>query len=219
MNWKEYLYLDENRVNAYYDQIASGTIECVSNHPLSLWPQGVKVEPVQEIQPCYTVYEKAHVVEHYIRHSHQFSPKRHSPQSKGRDFVYFEETLLAQKVHVNEKLSLWVSDNTQEGTEANRNAHGHLLLVEGTKEPDGRVNFYGGWSTAAMLSKHENLQLEGINSQEFDRHPVRTFAGKGHWVQEPLKIRTLYRVRCTCKDLNNGNLISTLGYPMAIFTA
>lgn len=224
MIWKDYSYIDEKRINTYYEQIASSsTAESAMSSQFSIWPYWVNEDKLvissEEIQPAYSLYEKAHAVEQYIKHSSQFSSKRHSPQLKARDFVYFEETVLTQKVVLSEKLSLWISENTWLGTEVNRKTHGHLILAEGTKGNDGEVDFHGGWSTYQMISRHENVSLEGVDTNKFSLNPIHVLNSMDFSVSEPKKITALYRVRSTCLDQANGLFISTLAYPLCLSEA
>jgi hypothetical protein len=222
MMGNKYLYVDIKRINAYYEQISSPNIvELATNDHFSIWPKWV-YNTLQEgfpsrIEKYYSLYEKTVEVEQYIKRSNQFLPKRHSPLSKGRDFVYYEEKVLAQKIHINENIKLWISENSIVNTEKNK--HGHLMLIEDFSEPDGEVKFNGGWLTTKMLSWHGKIDFAEIKEAEaqlFSSNPIQLLNNKNYLVSDPTKISVLYRVISTCRDEINGLLTSTLGYPIMI---
>jgi hypothetical protein len=221
MNWMNYLYIDSKRVNAYYKQISSSNaVDVREEDYFSIWPKwalnDLQVESLAS-QPAYTLQERIHAVRQHIERSNQFSLKRHHYTSKGRDFVYYQEVLTAQKVYINEKLSFWISENIM--TEVSNKKHGHLILIEGFAGANNEVKFHSGWSTASMLSFYRIMRLENLNEDDtntFNLTPIQYFSNKDYLVSEPKTISVIYRLITTCRDEINGLHISSLGYPIAI---
>ena len=167
MAFDHFGYIDEKRITSYYEQILNpGNPEEPYNGLFQLWPvavkEALKISCAANPVPCYSLYEKTMTVLDHIRKSNQYSPQRNHLLSKGRDYVYYEETISAQKVHLSDQRSLWVAEKTcPPQDEFNRiKQHGHLLLIEGYSQADAAVKFYGGWSTFRMLVSHDKLHIK-----------------------------------------------------------
>lgn len=222
-----YIYIDKKRINSYYDQIIfPNGGQYLSNNFFILWPKRVieslKIEDPNKVVPCYSLYEKTIQVTKYIRNSNQFSPERSHRLSRGRDYVYYEEELIAHRIKLDGKISLWISENVNIDKNQKANSkHGRLILVEGHSNSDTDIKFYGGWGTAQMLSNHRKIkfgELDVSERKEFNLNPIETLRQKDYLIENSVKILVMYRVLSTCRDIDNKKLISTLGYPITIST-
>ena len=222
-----YIYIDKKRINSYYDQMTySNGGEHLSNDFFNLWPKRVieslKIEDPNKEVPCYSLYEKTIQVTKYIKNSNQFSPKRSHHLNRGRDYVYYEEELIAHRIKLDGKISLWISENVNvDKNEKANSKHGRLILVEGHSDSDTDIKFYGGYGTAQLLSNHRKIEFGEFDiseRKEFNLNPIDTLRRKDYLIENSMKILVMYRVLSTCRDIDNEKLVSTLGYPITIST-
>lgn len=225
MNWKHLIYIDQKRITAYYNQISTGlnSADSTDQH-FSIWPSWVKNKLKVEAAKapvCHSDYEKTHVVDSYLSQSNQYKTTRHSPILKGRDAVYFKETIKAQRLAKGNS-SFWISAKTCNTDTPNNKAYGHLILLEDYGHAERPVSFYGGWSTSMMLNKHSHLQLPDNNIadlQAFSNQPLLFFEKEGYKVETECDITVMYRLLASCRDEYNGLYISSLGYAIWIATS
>lgn len=223
---RAFLYIDDRRINAYYEQMYLALAEQASVAAFfQLWPEQVHAmlhtKELQPALPFASPYEKVSSVVQHLRKSNQYTPKRGHPLNNGRDFVYYEVSLRAQRVPISDKVCLWISENpcdTQEytGTAAK---HGHLILVEGYSQKDTDVKFYGGWGTLQMLSISSKIAFDAFDAADaeaFNANPIQLLHEKEYVVDAPRTISVLYRVLATCRDLANDKRISTIGVPILV---
>ena len=220
------LYADDRRINAYYEQIYLALEEqALAATFFKLWP--VEVHDLlaktilQPAPPFASPYEKVSSVMQHIRKSNQYTPKRGHPLGRGRDFVYYEVSLRAQRVLISDGVGLWISENPCDAQEYAGTAaqHGHLILLEGYSQKDAHVQFYGGWGTLEMLSVFQKIAFDtcdAADEEAFNTNPIELLGQKEYVVEAPQNISVLYRVLATCRDLANIKRISTIGVPILV---
>jgi len=225
MLFDNYIYIDKKRIDSYYEQIiSSSNNKYMYDGLFRLWPERVKdslkIEEWNPTNSFCSLYEKTVKVAQHIRKSNQFTPKRNHPLNKGRDFVYYEETLLAQKVRLSDKISLWISEKSSTDKEpSNLMRHGHLILIQGYSIADTVAKFYGGWGTLQMLLTYKKINFDKIDdskAREFNVSPMNMLRRENYLIEDTLNISVMYRIHATCRDIDNEKLISTLGYPIMI---
>ncbi|OEK04032.1 hypothetical protein [Roseivirga misakiensis] len=215
---KNYIYLDAKRIDSYYDQLMGFKTE---EDYFSVWPKwvgGLNISTSSPTKPVYSLYEKSVAVAEYIKSSNQFLPKRHAPYPLcKKDYVYYEETLTASRIEVQDKLSLWISESTSLESTSENSKYGHLLLIEDYRRADGDVKFLGSRGMSQLLTSHGiGLKLSKSEEQELSLKPIEFLKTKANSVFEPMKITALYRLIDWNKDLVNDKRICTLGYALLI---
>lgn len=223
--WKQYVYIDDKRVSAYYDQITDTDLKAACEGAFfAILPAHKAAEeqsPMQSLAKAYSLYEKAVAVHQSIKSCQQYRPSRHHFGSRGRDAVYYEEQTWLQRVSLNQQTHLWIATNSCDAGTVNKKQFGHLILLEDYAErDDGHVWFNGGWHTAHLLSWYGKLRLIADGDTEglrlFGQNPVTFLETKGLVISKPKKMNVLYRVLATCHDLDNCHYYATLGYPILI---
>lgn len=239
----EYLYIDERRLNSYFEQITSP----VAYDKVPVWNTGLsmigpKAEGTQARFPRpYTSHEKLTELEQYLRENRELGEGR----SKGfdardrtdRDKAFRIEECRSRRVYVPGKstnsqdypgLAIWISlgwGKRYEGV-------GNLYLLEALPRGDRGFDVWSGYSALSIMLEEaeeefnssviaEKLHRSNRNYDAFARRlavaPFETLEALGCSTGPERNIRTLYRIRATVLDADSEQgLPTTVAYPVFI---
>src|SRR5579859_7448847 len=241
---EEYIYLDENRLASYADQLKA-PITTVQNPTISfeinaLGPT-LKAGYSGNIR-SFTTYEKLDFIINHLGNSGQLVEERWSGNNHVGLFPFRMETCMACKLIVSDpesdsKIAIWISRTNPRNVSYTPKT---LLLVEKEKGDDGQPDYRSGYSQLIFtVAKSTPAVLKIVmndNVEEYKKNPLVFFNEKSaQVVQNPFAfferlgadifpercIRTLYRVRdaCYAEAPDTNPVAFTIGYPIFIADA
>jgi hypothetical protein len=241
MSIKEYLYIDEKRLESYFEQVSSPLhYDKIPTWKISLGITSASVETnLDKRGREFTRHEKVQAIMEHLEKNDLVDIYRPADEERWHSKKIFRlETCRAIRVYIPPKieaplpflgLGLWISyiphPKHRNPNEKGRPA-GALYLLEDFQGEDkvyARAN--SSFSALGMLLGVTgdsgdfvidfDLGNDGLN---FSSHPDKFFGALGVKLEEARLIHTLYRVRATCNDRYSQPryAVTTVGYPLFI---
>jgi hypothetical protein len=218
MPLREYLYIDEKRLDSYAEQIGSPvTFDKTPVWKVMFGLTGPSVEGQQQ-RPgrARSTTEKIDLLMKYLEKQKNVDLDEENPFSFG--------TYRAVKVilPINEdKLALWVSEHDYEAPRSSYSSRRLLFLIQddGINE-DTRPGHFSNYS-ALMAFFEEAPKLGSIKSlpRGLVENPIEALRNLGAAVSESRNIQTLYRIRKTHADHSVPGLDGEVRWAYPIFIA
>lgn len=237
----EYLFIDEVRLNLYFEQLSSP----MAYDKVPIWNAvlgltGPKAEATQT-RPgrAFTMHEKITKFQSYINDNNlvlDYRPRdafepRHLDTSK----PFRSERMEARKCHIplqdgqstTGALNIWISIQPDDVQPADmRRRTGTLFLIEDFRGKERHVKCLSGYSSLMLLTEElrpviDQTQIEAFRRQDaareqFGKNPVDTLADLGAKFGPPRRINAIYRVRATCNETAAEAAVTTIGYPIIV---
>jgi hypothetical protein len=237
----EYLYIDEARLDRYFEQISSP----VAYDKVPIWKAalglaGPKAEATQA-RPGrpFTTHEKvAEFVKHLEKHKLTLPHRPRDPSdlialdmSQEDEKPYRSERMTARRCHIaakkddsgSQSLNIWVSLEPDEPQSEDFAPIGALFLIEDFRGDEGVLNFISGYSSLLQLTEelHWDIEVTDLDlfskqdeaEKRFGTDPIGTLAAVGARFGPSRRIHAVYRIRACGFDVSG---ITTIGYPIVI---
>jgi hypothetical protein len=220
----EYLYLDECRLDSYFEQISSTVAYDkvpVWNVALGLMGPSAEARQVRHARP-FTTHEKIRVLCDYL--ARKCLVRNGRPQHEGDDYVFRLEKCVARRMHIPPKariegpfhgLALWVSNYAGHDDAAIRSARSRgaspLYLLESNRGDTFEVACQSSNSILKALLQDDRKEfvqtILGDRADEVEAAPehaaffsspselIKRLARWGVQVGDDRRIEVLYRVR------------------------
>ena len=239
----EYLYVDEDRLNFYFDQISqqpTEPTELLGFIPLKT--PNADATPAQHARQA-TTHQKAVQLRDYLQRTHQLLHEWYEMSS----IPFVLETVRATQVFIPPRkevlnfpgLTLWISqsDSASGGLQFPRSGRlqGNLYLLEAFPKNDESPVRYTSYSALALLLQELDTELRNsVLGQQIDlnapteqleyqlsRQPLNFLKTLGAQVALTRTITSLYRIRVTFLDSYSEPefAVTTIGYPIVIAEA
>jgi hypothetical protein len=236
----EYLFVDERRLNSYFEQISAPVIYDkvpTWNVELSLaGPKAAGTQTRQGREP--TTHEKIERFVKYVQTNNLITSERPSLVNADRvKGLFFMEKLTMRRVQIkrnDEALNIWVTEPRLE-KEFDPNVDefplGALFLIEDFRGDEGRDRTYTGYSSLYLLTEElvsENrdtindvfnqLRKQDDVTRLFAVDPLGTLKFLGGRIGPERHIVTVYRYRASCIEMEDvrGRATTTIGYPIFV---
>jgi hypothetical protein len=244
MGLLEYLYVDEKRLDSYFEQISSPiTYDKIPTWKISLNLTGPTVEGGHERQSRqFTKHEKITTLLKHLEKNGLVDTYRPSGRERWDTAQVFRlETCRALRVFIPPKpessssfsgLGLWISyaphpkHNRLEGGPPT----GALYLLEDFRHDDSNfVDYLSSFSALYVLIDEVRTEMDDTVAGEalienrrnpagisFSLHPDKFLAALGGQVGPARLVQCLYRIRTTLNDSGSQprNAVVTIGYPI-----
>jgi hypothetical protein len=235
----EYLFVDDVRLDTYFQQISSPV--AYDNVPVyngSLALTGPRVGTETQNHPrAFTLHEKLETVVDYLKRG-EFVATSRQAVDQNKQHVFRLETCRGTRALLplpgsDRVLAIWVCDPPPNQDPSARRAIGQLYLIEDFPGVDFDGAFFrraSGYSALLMLLEDEDADVReticraGLNpsqSAAFASQPLELLTKLGAKVGTTRTIRTLYRIRDTVMEqyAEPEYAVVTIGYPIAIAVA
>jgi len=206
---KEYIYIDEKRLNTYFEQISSPvTYDKVPVWKASASLTGPKASVDQSrVSRQYTTHEKATLLLEYLKKNKQLSENRPghwdtSPMFRLETFqaTRFKFNTASPKIKNNEVLKMWISPRESICKRTGVSVDSNLYLLEDFPRDDGKEWNWSSYSIFYALSKElieEETHFENPLSIDIYNNPSSVLNKLDKQVGPPRLIKCLYRIRAT----------------------
>lgn len=226
----EYLYIDQARLNSYFEQISDPVAyDKVPHWKVALGLTGPKTEAMQA-RPgrAYTRHEKLKKLLTYLKDRRQLSTRRLA-HLLDEETQFTIESMDARRAHIPARkgipnfdgLNIWVSPKSDPQPKLYEFVPdpGALFLIEDYQCDDDNIwwDVISGYSSLLILvsalrtkiadtvlgreiADADSIGLPEGLSSSFTSDPIETLLSMGAKFGPPRRIRSLYRVRATCLD-------------------
>ncbi|WP_340202658.1 hypothetical protein [Ascidiimonas sp. W6] len=235
----EYLYIDESRLDKYFQQFSSPEKtekSILKKFKLGITNAGFEINQSKRKRE-YTLIEKIEMFEKHITKHKQLNHGRPNDRKRWNSTkVFVKENIIAQKVYlapsenkVNNGLNIWIEENKFKEYGADKFQNGHLFLIEDFKGEDKQPRILSGYTILNLViddyyeelkktilgTKRDDFYFAGQNDS-FSIAPLIEFRQIGAKFLDKRNITVVYRLRASCNDSPNGGHVSTFGYPIYI---
>jgi len=232
MSLTEYLYVDERRLESYFEQISSPLhYDQSPNWKFSLNLAGPSVETTLSKQGRqFTRHEKIMALIRHLEKNDLMEIYRPADEERRRtDKVFRLETCRAIRVHIAPEgetefpgFGLWISYSPHpkhQNPKVSNYQAGALYLLEDFRDTDPpHPTTYSAYTALNLFCDVVGSEYSVENSTMFSSHPDKFFAALGAKIGKQRLIRTMYRIRATCNDTDGQQFgaVVTIGYPLFI---
>ena len=234
---REYLYIDERRLNSYFDQVSIPVArDKVSSWKVALGITGPRAEASQSTRDRpFTTEEKLDKFLDAIREAEIVGVGQHAEYSPPYGTEFRMESLEAKRVCLqspgltqDDKLFLWVAGQTEGLCRGHRCGPTTVLIEDYRGADNGSWRWLSGYSALIMLLEELNAHQESSDAE----HSSRGSLGLGHALGPELlstlekgfrlassrRVECVYRYRASCWNGRSGQeAVVTVGYPIAIW--
>lgn len=233
---REYLYLDEQRITAYHDQISSPvTYDKVPTWKFSIGLTNTGVEGTQtRFARDVTLHEKLDKVITHLRTAGLLMHGRPSTRNRAAG-VFGHETLNARKLRLPKAeppICLWFSDDlvasALDPSEDPRACPGKAIFLiqdDHTDDPLGRGSLSGYSSLMLLYNSVSDIPGTTLNmslgkfSNRVSMSPLDALLSMGAESGQSQPVEVIYRLRVDCfAEEDSFKSSTTVGYPIAIWT-
>jgi hypothetical protein len=229
----EYLFVDETRLDSYFQQISGPTaLDTVPTFGGTLSLTGPSVSGgIQKNPRPFTRHEKIEALLTYLRAEDQLASQRVDSIGPGAKVFRLESCRATQAVlalpNSERSLTIWVCGAPRTKSHQHRHQPGRLYLIEdfrGSDYPGGEHEARSSYTALMMMLEDPDIGARvsdagfdpRAHTEAFAAHPVELIKQLGGEIGLERPIRVLYRVRATLAEGLEDFTVATIGYPIVI---